>query len=234
MQGIIKKELNQYFRTMSAYVFFAVFAAVSGFYFVMINLVGRSGDIKDFYSSISSVLLFLLPVLTMRSYSEERRQHTDELLLTAPVKLTTLITGKFLACFIMFLISSSVLWIYTAVLGFHGSFAAADSLSNYLGFILMSGAFISIGLFVSVLAESQLTSAIVSYAVLLFMTVIDSASTSGNSAFLAFLAKAMSLNGHYEYFTYGIFSLKNIVYFLSVTAFFLFLSVFALENKRLD
>ena len=234
MAGIIKKELSQFFRTMSGYIFLAVFVAISGFYFLAVNIVGKSGDIKDFFSAISPVLLFLVPIITMRAYSEERRQHTDELLLTSPTGITTIILGKFFACMIMLLIATAVIWIYAIILALHGSRAPMDTFANWFGFVLLTGAYISIGLFVSVLAESQIIAAVVSYAVLLFMYVIDSSVSADTGRFAAVIMRAVSLKGHYTDFTYGILSAANVVYFLSITAFFLFLSVFALEHKRLD
>ena len=234
MRGIIQKELAQYFKSMTGYVFVAVFLAITGFCFVMVNLVGRSGDIKDFFSSISSVLLFLLPMLTMRLFTEERRQRTDELLLTAPVSITAVIAGKYAATLLVLLLATAVTLIYPVILAVLGSAAVMDTIANYLGFILICGAFLSIGLFVSVVAENQLVSAIITYAVLLMLYAVDSldALVPGHAA--AAVQIFLSLRGHYEAFTYGIVDAANIVYFISITVLFLFLSVYSLEQKRLD
>ena len=115
-----------------------------------------------------------------------------------------------------------------------GSAAVMDTIANYLGFILICGAFLSIGLFVSVVAENQLVSAIITYAVLLMLYAVDSldALVPGHAA--AAVQSFLSLRGHYEAFTYGIVDAANIVYFISITALFLFLSVYSLEQKRLD
>lgn len=234
MRGIIRKELAQYFKSMTGYVFLSVFLAITGFNFVMVNLVGRSGDIKDFFSSISSVLLFLLPLLTMRLFTEERRQRTDELLLTAPVRITAVIAGKYAATLLVLIMASAVTLIYPLILALLGSIGLMDTVANYLGFLLMCGTFLSIGLFISVVAENQLVSAVITYAILFMLYAADALDTLASGRLLSALQRFFSLHGHYEAFTYGILDLANIVYFLSITALFLFLSVYVLEQKRLD
>lgn len=234
MYGIIHKELSQYFKTMIGYIFLAVFLAVSGFYFVMVNLVSQNGDIKELFSAISPVLLFLLPILTMRLFSEEKKQSTDELLLTAPIRIRDIIYGKYLAAALLLLLASSVILLYSAILALYGSLAVLDLLSNYLGFLLMEGAFLAIGLFISVLAENQVVAAVVTYAVLLLLSVAGSLKTVFTGAFASRLIDLLSLNAHYTDFSYGIFNAANIVYFIAVIALFLFLSVYVLENRRLD
>lgn len=234
MHGIIRKELSQYFRSFTGYVYLAIFWPISGFYFVMTNIVPRSGDIKEFFSAISTVLLFVLPILTMRLFTEEKKQRTDELLLTAPVPVSRIITGKFIATMLVLLIASAVFIVYAVILAALGSLAPMDFIGNYLGFILMSCAFLAIGLFVSVLSDNQLVSAIVTYAVLLLFYTMDSLEAVTQSKVLTYVIDFLSLQKHYVDFTYGILDPANIIYFLSLTALFLFLSVFALEKKRLD
>lgn len=234
MSGIIRKELSQYFKTMIGYIFLAVFLAISGFYFLMVNLVPQNGDIKEFFSAISPVLLFLLPILTMRLFSEERKQSTDELLLTAPIRIHDIICGKYLAAALLLLLASSVVLLFAAILARHGSLAVGDFCSNYLGFLLMEGAFLAIGLFISVLAENQVVAAVVTYAVLLLLSVAESLTSVFTGALAARLIALLSLNAHYTAFSYGILDAANLVYFVSVIALFLFLSVYVLENRRLD
>ncbi len=234
MIGIMKKELAQYFRTMTGYVFTAVFAAVSGVCFLLVNIVPGSGDIKDYYSAVSPILLFLMPILTMRLFSEEKKQHTDELLLTSPLKITHIILGKYLATVLVLLAGGILILINSAILAFLGGFAMMDTLSNFAGLVLMEGAFLAIGLFVSVLTDSQVIAAVVTYSVLLLLYAAQSLEKlvpwSAAKKILSFI----SLTKHYEYFTYGIFNMESVFFFLSVIALFLFFSVYALESKRLD
>lgn len=232
MQGIIKKEWNQYFKSMTGYIFFAIFLMITGVYFVMGNLMSQNGDIKTFFSSIFSVIMFLIPILTMRSFSEEKKQKTDELLFTSPVRITTVILGKFFATFFVFLAALCFTLLYAVILSVLGASDPAVTVGNYVGIALMAAAFISIGLFISVQTESQLVSAIVTYGVLLLLYLMNSA-----KAFLdgiaGQLAGFLAVTGHFEEFTYGIFNPVHVVYYVSITVLFLFLSVYSLESRRL-
>lgn len=232
MVGIIKKELNQYFKSMTGYIFLAIFLMITGVYFVMGNLMSQNGDIKTFFSSIFSVIIFLIPILTMRSFSEEKKQKTDELLFTSPVRITTVILGKFCATFFVFLAALCITLLYSVILAAFGSFDPVATAGNYAGMALMAAAFISIGLFISVQTESQLVSAIVTYGVLLLLYLMNSAK-SFMHGFLGQIASFLAVTGHFEEFTYGIFNPVNVVYYLSITALFLFLSIYSLESKRL-
>lgn len=232
MQGILKKELNQYFKSMTGYIFIAIFLVITGLYFVMVNLMSQDGDIKTFFSAIFSVIIFLIPILTMRSFSEEKKQKTDELLFTSPVRITTVILGKFCATFLVFLAALGITLLYPLVLAVLGSFDPAATAGNYIGIALMAAAFISIGLFVSVQTESQLVAAVVTYAILLLLYLMNSAKAFADG-FVGQIVSFLAVTGHYEEFTYGIFNPVNVVYYLSITALFLFLSVYSLESKRL-
>lgn len=232
MIGIIKKEWNQYFKSMTGYVFIAIFLVITGTYFVMVNLMSQNGDIKNFFASIFSVVIFLIPILTMRSFSEEKKQKTDELLFTSPVRITSVIVGKFLATLLVFLTALAITLLYPAVLAVLGSSDLAVTLGNYLGLALMAAAFISMGLFISVQTESQLVSAIVTYALLLLLYLMNSAKAF-TGGLLGRLLEFLAVTGHFEEFTYGIFNPINVFYYLSITGLFLFLSVYSLESKRL-
>ena len=233
MSCIIKKEFNHYFHSLTGYIYAGVFLLLAGFYFVMGNLVSQSGDIKVFFSSFNSVMMFLLPILTMRLFSEERKNRTDELLLTAPISITKLVLGKFFATMLFFLLVLAVTLLYPVTLKILGAGALMDTVGNYLGLILMVGAFIAVGLFVSVLTENQVISAVITYSVLLLLYVLDSVE-SLSSGVGARLASFVSLRAHYEGFTYGLVDIADIVFYLSFTALFLFFSVYVLEHRRIS
>lgn len=232
MSCIIKKEFNHYFHCLTGYIYAGVFLLLAGFYFVMGNLVSQNGDIKTFFSSFNSVMMFLLPILTMRLFSEERKNRTDELLLTSPVPITGLVLGKFFATLLFFLAVLAVTLLYPLTLRILGAGAFMDTLGNYLGLVLMVGAFIAVGLFVSVLTENQVISAVITYSVLLLLYVLDTVE-SLSAGIAGTLAGFVSLRAHYEGFTYGIVDLADIVFYLSFTALFLFFSVFVLERRRI-
>lgn len=232
MGGIIKKELRQYFKSMTGYVFIAMFLVITGFYFVAGNLMSQDGDIRTFFASIFPVVVFLIPILTMRSYSEEKKQRTDELLLTSPIRITWVIGGKFCATMLVFLLALGITLLYPVVLAALGVSDPLVTAGNYLGMILMASSFVSIGLFVSVQTENQLVAAAVTYALLLLLYLMGSVkSFAGGVA--GELMSFMAIASHFEEFTYGIFNIANVIYFISITALFLFFSVYSLESKRL-
>lgn len=233
MRGIYHKELNQYFKTSIGYIFIAMFLVISGVYFFLVNLAPGNGDIKAFFSSIFTILMFLIPMLTMRLFSEERKQKTDELLLTSPVSITAVILGKFFSTMTVFLIPLSVTLLYPLILAAYGSFEPMAALGNYVGIILLSSSFVAIGLLISVLSESQLAAAVMTYAILLILFLAGSMDVLAGSAAFGWLVQFVSITGHYEEFTYGVFNPANVVYYVSVTSLFVFLSVYALERKRI-
>ncbi len=232
MSGIFQKELSHYFKTPIGYIFIAVFLVITGAYFFMVNLVSQNGDIKAFFSSIFTLLMFLIPILTMGLFSEEKKQNTDQLLLTAPVSITAVIVGKFLSTMVVFALPLGVTLAYPAVLAAFGAFEPMVTVGNYLGILLLGSAFVALGLFISVLTENQLVAAVVTYAALLILFLSDSAKAVAPPPLQSLLG-FISLTGHYQAFTYGVLNPADIIFYLSTTSLFLFLSVYMLESKRI-
>lgn len=230
--GIYHKEWQQTFHTMTGYVFLAMFVAMTGALFVLVNLVPQNGDIKALFAAMINVVVFLIPMLTMRLYSEERKQRTDELLLTAPVTATQIILGKFLAAWAIFALALAVTAVFPAILATFGAFAPLETLGNYLGLLLLAAALLAIGLFVSVLSESPFVAAVLTYATFSFMLVLGSIAPSYDGTLLGGLTHFAAMPSHMTPFSYGILDFGEAIYFGSIAALFLFLCVFALEQKR--
>ncbi len=232
MGCIYIKEIKQYFKSMIGYIFLAIFLLICGFYFVTGNLISQNGDIKTFFSSIFSVLIFLVPILTMRLFSEERKIKTQQLLFTSPISKTEIVLGKFFATLTIFGIGLAVTLIYPIILSYYGSFEFMVTLGNYVGIILLISSFISIGVFVSVFTENQVISAVVSYFILMGFWLMDSVAKVVPIAFIKSILPYLSPSNNFKEFTMGIFNPSSIIYYLSITVFFLFLSVFALDNRK--
>ena len=173
MSAILRRELHHYFRTPLGYIFMGLFLLVTGFFFAFGNISQGSPDFNAFLSSVLIVYLFAIPLLTMRLLSEERNQRTEQLLLTSPVRLLDIVAGKFLAAFVVFLITLAVTALYAIIIAVHGDLAAWETLGAYIGFILLGAAFIAVGLFVSALTENQITAAFFTFFVLLLIWLID-------------------------------------------------------------
>ncbi len=174
MNAILKKELLTYFRSVIGYVFLGFFVLGVGFYFVEKNI--KQGDplYNDALIYSTSLFLFLVPALTMRLFAEESRQKTDQLLFTSPVTVTGIVCGKFLAAFILFLGAVAITTIFPCIAALYGAVPVAQIASGILGFILMGGCLISIGLFVSVLTNNQVIAAVSTFAALFLVFSIDS------------------------------------------------------------
>ncbi|MDD6315646.1 MAG: ABC transporter permease [Clostridia bacterium] len=167
MLVIYKKELKSYFNGMMGYVFIAFALAVIGVYTVAVSFLQSYPNFEYVLDSVRFLFVLIIPVLTMRTMAEEKRQRTDQLLYSSPVSTTSIITGKFLAALTVFAVPLLISCAYPVLLGRFGIVNYKTAYAGILGFLLMGGAAIAIGIFLSALAESQMVSAVVSFACLL-------------------------------------------------------------------
>lgn len=232
MVSIYIKELKQYFKSMIGYIFLGIFLLICGFYFTTGNLLSQNGDIKIFFSSIFSILIFLTPILTMRLFSEERKMKTQQLLFTMPISIQSIVIGKFLATLTVFGIGMTITILYPLILVYYGSYDIMVTLGNYVGIMLLISSFIAIGIYISTLTENQIVAAVISYCVLLGLWLIDSVGIFVAKGLLRTTLNYISLSNNFREFTLGIFNPANIIYYISITVFFLFLSILVLENRK--
>ena len=285
MLAIFKRETKSYFTGMIGYVVVAVFLAVLGLYFTNQNLMFASPDFGGVLYTCTILLLFLLPALSMRSFAEERRAKTDQLLLTSPVSIPGIVLGKFLAQMAVFCVPLLAAAVMPLILTAFGRVNLVGAYASLLGFVLLGAACISIGTFLSSLTENQIIAYLSTFGVLLvgyLMNGIRSMFTSGNLlAFLVFtvvlliaailvgvtckslvagagtffagvaalfvlftvrpawllsafnaVLSALALFDPFTNIVSGMFSLTAMLYYLSVTALFLFLTGQTLERRR--
>jgi ABC-2 type transport system permease protein len=233
MPIIFRKELGYHFSSLSGFVFLAVFWAASGVYFALVQLVAQNGDIKAFFTAFAPVLMFVLPLMTMRLYAEERNMRTEEMLLSAPVSLSSVILGKYAAAMTVFGIALVPSLAFPVILALLRAPDPASAAGCYIGLILTASAYISLGLLVSVCTESQTAAAAATYAVFLFMYLISPQGGMAPPGIFGNAGAFFSLTARFSGFSYGVFNPADIFYYLSASAFFIFLSVFALEDRRL-
>ncbi|WMJ22133.1 ABC transporter permease subunit [Paludicola sp. MB14-C6] len=231
MLAVFKRELRSYFQSPIGYVFLAFMFVFGGFFFSAV-LSQNSTKIEYVFSSLFTIVIILIPLLTMRLLSEEKKQKTDQLLLTAPVNISGIVIGKYLAAFVMYLIGLCSTIVYVIVLA---TFAKPNwniFLGNFLGLALVGGAILAIGLFISSLTESQMIAAIGSYGIVLFILSFDTiAQKIPVTAISTFLSK-LSMNARYTDFVNGILNVSHIIFFISFIVVFNFLTVRVLEKKR--
>lgn len=234
MGAVFKREFKAFFTSPVGYFAMAIVFLFSGLYFTMANLLGRSSSLTTVYDGLFSiVLLLVLPVLSMRLFSEDKRQKTDQALFTAPVSLTGIVLGKFFAALLMFAISISITIVYALVIATQVTPDWMVILGNYIGMLLLGGMILSIGLLISSMTESQFIAAIATFAVSFALMMVDTLSTMVSTIpWLSSAISFLSVAVRYGNFTIGLIQYDNIVFFISMQALFIFLTVRVLDRKR--
>ena len=237
MRAVFRREFRAFFTNPVGYGVLAVLFCFSGDFFHQYNLVsnmyGGSTDLTAVYISLFTVTLLAAPFLTMHLFSEEKRQKTDQALLTAPVSLTGIVLGKFLATLTLFAIGVSITLVYAVIIALHATPDWLVIIGNYLGLLLIGGLILSIGVFISSLTESQIIAAISTLAISVLLISIDFLPTFfSSSAFVATIVEFLSISSRYGDFTSGLIQYDNILFFLTAQALFIFLTVRVLDSKR--
>ena len=233
MCAIYKKELRAYLTSMTGYIFMAVLLAVTSLYYVANCLVGGYPVFGAVLSSVYFVLLIIVPVLTMRSMAEEKRQKTDQLLMTAPVSLWKIVLGKYLAMVTIFLIPMAILCLYPLILLQFGSVSLSMAYTAILGYTLFGAACLGIGLFLSALTESQVIAAVLTFGVLFFLNMASGiANVIGASGAVASVLNALCIYQPFINFVQGMFDLTGVLYYVTVIILSLFLTVQLMQKKH--
>ena len=234
MIAVMKKEFKGLFSCPIGYSVLAVLFCLSGAFFFLGNLYSANSDLSQVFSNMYMVILLILPILTMRLFSDERRQKTDQALLTAPVNLTGVVLGKYLAALCLFAIGLSITLVMAIVVATQVSPDWVVIAGNYAGLLLLGGMVIAVGLFISTLTESQLIAALGTFlaSFIIMMQDILSAAFFSNWDWAMDITNFLSVNIRYGNFTDGLIRYDDIVFFLSMQVLFLFLAVRVLDRKR--
>ena len=232
MFAIFKRELKAYFTSPLGYVFLAIFYAFSGLFFYIFSLSVGSTDISSVFLMLFIVLMVFVPLLTMRLLSEDKKQKTDQLILTAPVSLLSIVMGKFLAAYAIFAIGVAVMPVYGFVMSTFATVSWLPIWGNTVGLLLLGGIFVSIGLFISSLTENQMIAAIGGFFINLMILLMNTLKSALPNGFLQDVLSSISVYSRYSEITSGIFSLSSLIFFVSVIFIFLFLTVRVLEKRR--
>jgi len=247
--AIAQKELKSYFASPIAYVVIGLFALLYGYFYVAIlsYFVRQSMQLRQFggpqsmninqdmirplLQNVTVLVLFFLPMVTMRTYSEEKRSGTIELLLTSPLTDFQIIMGKFIGALTLYAIMLGVTLIHTGVLFVYGNPEWKPLMTSYLGLLLLGGCFISVGLLISSLTKNQIVAGMVTFAVFLFLWVITwIGSFSGPT--MNELTTYLSIIDHFEDFAKGVIDTTHLIYYVSFITFGLFLTAKAVDSER--
>ncbi|MEO3947339.1 ABC transporter permease subunit [Gorillibacterium sp. CAU 1737] len=229
--AICRKELQMYFFSPTAYVAFAFYFLVSGFFFSMDFLGNQTVDIRPLFSNFMVVYLFVIPLLTMRLISDELRQGTDELLLTSPASVTEIVVGKYLAAVLLQFILVAGALVYPLILSRFGSLDLPVMWLSYLSLFLLGAAMMAVGLFASTLSSHQMVAGIAGFAMLLVLWMIQWLSGSMLPAGADWL-ELFSISARTVNLQSGLLDWTDIVFYASFIFVFVVLSVQSLERKR--
>lgn len=248
--AVLKKELRLYFGSAIAYVVFFAFLLVAGWFFSQIvfffslqsmqsamnpmlaqGLNPTENIMRPLFSNMSVVLLFFMPMLTMRLFAEERRSGTIELLLTYPVRDGEVLVGKFLAALGLFALLLLLTGLYPAMLAYFARVEWGAIATGYLGLLLLGGACLSIGILISSLTENQIVAGMITFLVLLLLWVIRWGADFATGP-VRTVIQQVALTEHMDSFGKGVLDTNDIVYYLSVIALALFATLRSLDAKR--
>ena len=237
MLAIWKREVQNYFLTPIGYVFMGVFLLCGGVFFFLSNIASSSSSLETLFGNMIYLFMLVMPILTMRLLSEEKRTKSDQLLLTSPLSITQIVVGKFLAAATVLFATMVVMLIYVVIICCYSTPYPGMIVSNYLGFFLVGCCYVSIGVLMSALTENQVSAAVLTFGANLLLQILESLSSSLTIPTLGFInlntvLSWMSLYKRYYDFTAGILSFANVLYYVSVCFVILFLAVRVIDKRR--
>ena len=231
MRAVFKRELRSYFSTPIGFIVLAALYFFLGLFFSMIYSYG-SPDVSQVIVAMSTVIVFTMPVITMRLMSEDRRQKVDQALLTAPVSLTSIVMGKFFAALALFAIGFAPTVFFEIIVASYVSVNIMSYIYALFGMLLLGSTLIAIGMFISSLTESSVVSAILTLVINILVLYMSSFASMINVEWVANILEKAAFVTVFENFGENVFSVSDIVYFVSISAAFLFLCVRSLDKRR--
>ncbi len=232
MGAIYRREMGAFFTSGLAYVFLSVFTLLSGIFFFFGVIGSATSNMSSMFSNMFMIVLFLIPILTMKLMSEEKKNRTDQGLLTAPIGLWSIVLGKYFAALTLFIIAESVVFIYAIFIAVYGEVQWASLLGNYFAMLFLGAAFIAVGIFVSSLTENQMASAVASMLALFVLYLFDSLAANIENEHIQKAMLSLSFYSRYIEFTQGVFNLSSVVFFISAAFIFNFFTVRVLDKRR--
>ncbi len=233
MKAIFKRELNSYFNSPLIYILMSLFLVISFVFFILYNVMYGYTTLLYVCYNINTVFVFLVPIITMRLFAEEKTQKTDQLLFTSPNSITSIVMGKFLSAYVVYALIMSIILIYAFIISCFAPFDFTSFLILYVGELVLGAAFVSVGVFVSSVSNNLIISALVSFAMLIvfyFSEMIPN--IFGNPSWLINIFSFFSLSIRFDNFGMGLLAWDSIMYYLSFAGIFIFLTIRMIDKKR--
>ena len=232
MLAIYRRELRSYLCSPIGYVFIGMFLLISNLFFYLNNVLMASSNIVPLFMNMQMLLMLLIPLLTMRLFAEEFKQKTDQMIFTAPLRLSGVVLGKFFAALTVFLISLAFTFLWVVIVTIDGTVPGSSGVGNSVAIVLVACMCIAIGLFVSALTENQLIAAVLSFAIFFGLYLLDCAVSAIDIQGVKEIIGYLSVYVRFTGFTRGIFFISDAVFYLCATAAFLLLTSSVLKRKQ--
>lgn len=223
MWAIFKKEVKSYFLSPIGYVFIGLFLAMCSVFFYLDVINYGSLQFENMFYSAATILTFIVPILTMRTFAEERKLGTEQLLYTSPRSITSIVMGKFLASVFVVVITEICTLMYLAILYFFGTPHIQTVLVTLLGFLMLSMAYISFGMFASSITENQIIAGVLTIGFFIITWFLPNFSS---------MLSPLSLINMFDKFPSGLIAMEEIVTYITFTAFFIILTIIVLQRKK--
>ena len=223
MIAIIKKEIKSYLLTPIGYIFVGLFLLMFSLFFYVTIYQYQVTNFEYLFYNGATILTFITPVLTMRMFAEERKNGTEQLILTSPRSLVSVVLGKFFAALFIILITESLTFMYYFILKYFGNPSFIVSITTLFGFFLLSAAYISFGMFASSITENQIVASILTIGVFIAMWFLPSVSD---------IFSTFSLINMFDKFPSGIIALDEVVTFISFSVLFILLTIIVLQLRK--
>lgn len=232
MFAIYKKELRSYFTNPLGYIFCAVYLAISGFALALFTVHSGSVDVSGFFSLMIYLNIILIPIITMKSFAEERKMKTEQLLATSPVSISSTVAAKFFASYTIYAVSMLLSCVYILGLKNYGTVNGPKTLGCIFAMLLVGMSFVAVGIFISSITENIVAAAVGTMGTLLLMAFASVLNSRIDVYIIRQILSWISVYSRYQYFTYGLFDISAALYYVSITVVFLFLSVRVHDRRR--
>ncbi|MDR1737141.1 MAG: Gldg family protein [Oscillospiraceae bacterium] len=235
MSAVFRRDFRAFFTSMTGFVFISVFLIIMNAFFVLYNILSASAVLTPVFATMLLIILFTVPILTMRVFSEEYKQGTDKLLFTAPVRPKDIVLGKFFACMGVFALTLAFTFLWVLIVAAFGTPIRAEVLGNYISVFCLAGVFVAVGMFVSSLTENQLIAAAGAYGAFFALYVLNIAAASLGESMPTWVTRAftfLSVFSRYDTVSSGLLAFDDLVFFISACAMFLFFCALVLRRKR--
>lgn len=232
---IAKRELGSFFDSLVAYIMLIAFLGFSGFFTWLFGgdiFYVKEASLQVFFGVAFWTLFFFIPAITMRQIAEERKTGTIEMLLTKSINYRQLVMGKWLACFLLVVIALAFTIPYYITVASIGNIDHGATISGYLGLLLMSAVYISIGIFASSLSSNQIVSFLLALLIGIFFHFLFGILAGSTSGWLSEIFDTLSLTNHFESISRGVLDSKDLIYFISITLFGIFMSEYMIAKKK--